>query len=199
MKPWVIQEFIPGHGQGVFSLYDKGSPMAFFAHQRLREKPPSGGVSVLSESVPVEAELGGYARLLLDSTGWHGVAMVEFRVTPDGRPFLMEINTRFWGSLQLAIDAGVDFPWLLYRVASGDKIEPVEEYKNGTRLRWLLGDLDHLYLVLRDPAYSSLEKLKTFTAFLTPSPLITRHEVNRWHDMGPSWWELKQYVRDLAG
>ena len=42
---------------------------------------------------------------------WHGVAMVEFkRDERDDTPRLMEINGRFWGSLQLAIDAGVDFP-----------------------------------------------------------------------------------------
>jgi predicted ATP-grasp superfamily ATP-dependent carboligase len=194
---FMIQEHVPGHGKGVFCLYDNGSPLAFFAHHRLREKPPRGGVSVLSQSVPVDQALGSYARLLLDHAGWHGVAMVEFKVTPDGRPFLMEINTRFWGSLQLAIDAGVDFPWLLYRIASGEKVEPVESYRTGIRLRWLLGDLDHLYLVLRDPGFSVVEKTKAVAAFLTPSPFKTRHEVNRWNDMGPFWWELKQYVREL--
>ena len=38
-------------------------------------------------------------------------------------PLAMEINTRFWGSLQLAVDAGVDFPWLLYRMVSGENPE----------------------------------------------------------------------------
>ncbi|MCK7577967.1 MAG: ATP-grasp domain-containing protein [Chromatiales bacterium] len=57
------------------------------------------------------------AKKLLDAVSWHGVAMVEFRVTLEGKPYLMEINTRFWGSLQLAIDAGVDFPYWLIRFA----------------------------------------------------------------------------------
>jgi hypothetical protein len=74
----------------------------------LREKPPSGGVSVLSESVQVNSKLGSLAQTLLENSNWHGVAMVEFKVATDGTPYLMEINTRFWGSLQLAIDAGVD-------------------------------------------------------------------------------------------
>ena len=39
------------HGVGVFALYDHGKPVGFFAHRRIREKPPSGGVSVLSESI----------------------------------------------------------------------------------------------------------------------------------------------------
>lgn len=56
---------------------------------------------------------------------WHGVAMVEFKVTADGTAYLMEINGRFWGSLQLAIDAGVDFRWLLYQLAAGRPVDPV--------------------------------------------------------------------------
>ena len=109
----------------------------------------------------------------------------------------MEINTRFWGSLQLAIDAGVDFPWLLYQLASGAQPKPVDNYKTGIRLRWLLGDLDNLYLTLKDREYSSLVKLEAILHFLTPSPFKTRHEVNRWGDLGPSWCELRQYISDI--
>ena len=123
--------------------------------------------------------------------------MVEFKVGPDGTPYLMEINTRFWGSLQLAIDSGVDFPWLLYQLACGDTPDSVEEYRTGIRLRWLLGDLDSLYLTLRDKQYSKTTKLKAILQFLTPSPFKTRHEVNRWKDPAPAWYEIKQYLRDI--
>lgn len=195
--PFILQEFVCGHGAGVFALYDHGKPLAFFAHNRLREKPPSGGVSVLSESTAVDPILLSHARSLLDKANWHGIAMVEFKVAPDGTPYLMEINTRFWGSLQLAVDAGVDFPWLLYQLACGDKPDSVENYRTGVRLRWLLGDLDSLYLTLRDKQYSKTTKLKSILHFLTPSPLKTRHEVNRWSDPAPAWYELKQYLRDI--
>lgn len=195
--PFILQEFVSGHGAGVFALYDHGKPLAFFAHNRLREKPPSGGVSVLSESTAVDPILLTHARSLLDRANWHGIAMVEFKVAADGTPYLMEINTRFWGSLQLAVDAGVDFPWLLYQLACGDKPDSVEDYRTGVRLRWLLGDLDNLYLTLRDKRYSKTTKLKSVLHFLTPSPFKTRHEVNRWSDPAPAWYELKQYLRDI--
>jgi len=195
--PYMIQERVAGQGQGVFALYDHGKPLAFFAHRRLREKPPSGGVSVLSESIAVDPVLENHARALLDSAGWHGIAMVEFKVAPDGTPYLMEINTRFWGSLQLAIDAGVDFPWLLYQVATGATPDTVTDYRVGIRLRWLLGDLDSLYLTLRDRDNTFKEKLCAVLRFLTPAPFKTRHETNRWNDMGPFWCELKLYLRDL--
>ena len=71
--------------------------------------PITGGASALRESVPVDAELLGYAQRLLGELRWTGLAMVEFRVGPDG-PVLMEINGRIWGSLPLAVKSGVDFP-----------------------------------------------------------------------------------------
>ena len=197
--PFLLQERVSGHGQGIFALYDRGKPLAFFAHRRLREKPPSGGVSVLSESIPVDEVILSHARSLLDKAHWHGVAMVEFLVAEDGTPYLMEVNTRFWGSLQLAIDAGVDFPYMLYQLACGIRPEPVNDYKTGNRLRWLLGDLDNLYLTLKDREhYSTGDKLGAIRQFMTPSIFRTRHEVNRWNDMGPFWCELKQYIRDIA-
>ena len=197
--PFMLQKQVAGTGQGVFALYDHGTPIAFFSHRRLREKPPWGGVSVLSESTPVNPTLLAHARALLEAVEWHGIAMVEFKVAEDGTPYLMEINTRFWGSLQLAIDAGVDFPWLLYKLACGQPVTPVTRYKTGRRLRWLLGDLDSLYLVLRDRKTSVPSKLGTLTRFLWPAPFRTRHEINRWSDLGPFWWELKQYIRELIG
>lgn len=33
------------------------------------------------------------------------------------RPKLMEIDGRFWGSLEVAIALGIDFPYLFYRLA----------------------------------------------------------------------------------
>ena len=197
--PFMIQECVDGHGAGVFAIYDAGKPIALFAHQRLREKPPSGGVSVLSKSIHVDPVLGSHAQKLLENVNWHGVAMVEFKVASDGRPYLMEINTRFWGSLQLAIDAGVDFPYLLYQLACGEQTEPVTHYKTGIKLRWLLGDLDNLYLTLKNRHISFRTKIGSLVRFFTPSLLSTRHEVNRISDLKPFWYEIRQYLRDILG
>lgn len=191
--PFLLQEYIPGHGAGIFALYRLSAPVTFFAHRRIREKPPSGGVSVLSESITASPQLLQITRKLLDHAQWHGVAMVEFRISPDGTPYLMEVNTRFWGSLQLAIDSGVDFPKLLLQTALSptDPIDAIN-YKLGQRLRWLLGDIDNLYLTLRGPADIGTKLLAIFR-FFTPHPFITRHEVNRWGDMRPALFEVKKY------
>ena len=196
--PFMIQEYIEGEGQGIFALYRQGEPVCFFAHRRLREKPPQGGVSVLSESRAIEPRMRDIADKLLSAAHWNGVAMVEFKVAADGTPYIMEVNPRFWGSLQLAIDAGVDFPYFLVQSYLEPGFQPPQSYRLGRRLRWLLGDLDRLYLVLKAPLarYSIPKKLLGLVTFCLPR-LHTRHEVNRWSDLGPFWFELKRYLRDL--
>ena len=155
-------------------------------------------MSVLSESISTDPGLALYTRKLLEHAGWHGVAMVEFRIAPDGTPYLMEINTRFWGSLQLAIDAGVDFPYMLYQLACDEQPDQVFDYKVGIRLRWLLGDLDNLYLTLKNKHTDNGIKTGAFIRFFMPSAARTRHEVNRISDLKPFWYELRNYLRDIT-
>lgn len=195
--PFMIQEYIEGYGSGVFLLYNKGEYVVHFAHKRLREKPPSGGVSVLSESVEADPEQLSIAKQLLDAANWHGVAMVEFKVDKQGKPYVIEVNSRFWGSLQLAVDSGVDFPALLHKVSLGQTVGSIAPYKKGVQLRWLLGDLDRLYLVLKSREYSVGVFLKSFLKFLLPWKPKRRFEVNRLGDIKPFWRELKRYLESL--
>lgn len=197
--PFLIQEYIHGQAQGIFVLYDHGIPVVFFAHRRLREKPPSGGVSVLSESIELDPYMCEMAQRILDAVKWHGVAMIEFKVSSDGTPYLMEVNARFWGSLQLAIEAGVDFPYMLYRLATGERLEKVNSYDVGIKNRWLLGDLDHLYLIFKSHPRQYLmpfSKWRTIIEFFKFFEKNTRYEVNRWDDLRPFFFELNQYLRN---
>ena len=148
--PVLAQQRITGPGIGVFLLRWNGEILAAFAHRRLREKPPSGGVSVYRESAALDPALLERSRRLLESFDWSGVAMIEYKLDQaTGTPYLMEINGRFWGSLQLAIDAGVDFPELLLRAAAGDPAPPVLSWRLGVRSRWWWGDVDQLIARLR--------------------------------------------------
>ncbi len=188
----LLQRFIPGRGAGVFMLYQQGKLRAQFAHRRLREKPPKGGVSVLSESTRLEPKLAEQSEKLLDALDWHGIAMVEFRHGEDGRFYLMEINPRLWGTTQLAIAAGVDFPRLLYRLAIEEPLGPAPAYRLGQRLRWIPGDIDHLYL--RGKEEGALSVLRGLWAFATTRLQGTDYDTWRWSDRGPIWEELKQYL-----
>jgi predicted ATP-grasp superfamily ATP-dependent carboligase len=200
--PSLIQERIVGPGLGIFVLCEHGQVLTAFAHRRLRERPPSGGTSVLCESVGVDPVLLAQASRLLEPLGWHGVAMLEYKQDQrSGRSFLMEVNGRFWGSLQLAVDAGVDFPYLSCQVALGQQPDLPASYKVGVRSRWLLGDLDHLLLRLcrtdRDLPGGAPSRLRTLANFLTPATRGLHHEIFRRNDVGPALHELRQYAGSL--
>ena len=201
--PCMIQREVRGDGRGIFALCRDGEPIALFAHHRLREKPPWGGVSVLRESVPLEPQMKDMAIRLLREIRWHGVAMVEFkREASTGVPYLMEVNARLWGSLQLAIDAGVDFPVLLTQLYLEGETTVPPPYRVGVRSRWLLGDLDHLLarLTRRPRGPTSLPPLPSLLwEFFWPFQAHTRLEVESWSDMGPSLCELRTYVSEALG
>ena len=200
--PSLIQERIVGPGMGIFVLCEHGEVRTAFAHRRLRERPPSGGTSVLCESVAVDPVLLAQASRLLEPLGWHGVAMLEYKQDQrSGRSFLMEVNGRFWGSLQLAVDAGVDFPYLACQVALGQPLDLPGSYKVGVRSRWLLGDLDHLLLRLcrtdRDLPGGAPSRLRTLADFLKPAVRGLHHEIFRPNDVRPALHELRQYAKAL--
>jgi len=203
----LIQERIVGPGCGVFALFANGESKALFAHRRIREKPPSGGVSVLRESIPVEGHLREYSERILRALKWNGVAMVEYKMDRrDGLPKLMEINGRFWGSLQLAIDSGVDFPHLLYLYMLNNDLAPMSEYRIGVRTRWLLGDLDHLLILwLHRRRLLSLpegqpRRLRALWNFCTTCGPETRLEIWNKDDWGPAFREVRDYcVAGLRG
>ena len=200
--PLLIQQRILGPGIGIFLLLWDGRVVASFAHRRIREKPPSGGVSVYRESVAADPALVARSRALLEHFGWCGVAMVEYKVDErSGTPYLMEVNGRFWGSLQLAVDAGVDFPLLLLAAATGEEPEPVLDYTKGIRSRWWWGDVDHLIARLRR-SRSALSlppeapgRWRAVRDFLTIHFGRDREEILRLDDPRPFFRESVQWFR----
>jgi protein-tyrosine-phosphatase/predicted ATP-grasp superfamily ATP-dependent carboligase len=148
---YVLQRWVPGHGEGVAVLMHGGAATAVFQHRRLKEFPSAGGVSVLSESAAPEPVMTSQAIALLRDIGWEGVAQVEFRRDGLGTPWLMEVNGRYWGSLTTALAAGVDFPYYHWQVSHGVKPSIPNEYAIGVRVRWTRGSI----LRFRERAFES--------------------------------------------
>lgn len=199
--PVLLQERLRGPGIGVFLLRWNGAVRAVFGHRRLREKPPWGGVSVYRESVNVPPLLRRHSERLLEAFGYEGVAMVEYkRSNADGHRYLMEVNARFWGSLQLAIDAGVDFPKLLLALALGAEPQAPAGYATGVRSRWWLGDVDHLLARLRgapgaERTEDTVGRARAMAEFLKIWRPGDRSEVFRLRDPLPFVVELREWLR----
>jgi len=142
----LIQEYVPqGPKFDVCLLLDwSGRPLASFVQREIRCFPIPHGPSTMQESV-IRPDLVEAALRLLNAMDWGGLAEVEFMEDPrDGSPVLMEVNPRFWASLHLAVECGIDFPHLLYLLATGRDVPERHEYPSGLKCRWLLpGDILH--------------------------------------------------------
>jgi len=197
----LVQAYARGHGKGVFVLCDSGRVVARFAHERLRDTRPTGSGSSLRRSVEPEARLVGPAERLLAEMRWHGPAMVEFKDEGSGEPTLMEVNGRFWGSLQLGVDAGVNFPVLWAAILRGEKVAHEGGYAAGVTLRWLWGDFKRFLFIVRGRpegyAGDYPTRAEGLRELFGPQPAGTRLEAYRAGDPWPAVGEWVQGARDL--
>jgi len=139
----MLQEYISGFGCAFFAVYNNGVCGPTFQHKRIREYPVTGGASVCAESY-INPLLEKYGRLLLDALSWHGIAMVEFKMNSKNEPVLMEINPKFWGSTDLALEAGVNFPKYLIDIYQGKELSYSNVYKYPFKYHWPFdGDIQH--------------------------------------------------------
>lgn len=195
----LVQEFVEGVGTGYFAILDHGAIRAEFAHRRLRDVRPTGSGSALRVSIPLEPRMTEGSRLLLSRLRWHGVAMVEFRLRPDGTPVFLEVNGRFWNSLALAIRAGVDFPAMVADLAEHGSLEgPSPAFQPGVRCRWLLGDVRHLLEVWRGAPDGYPGRFPSRVRTLLE---VLRPHRNTWHDnfeLRDPWPEVGDWLHFMT-
>lgn len=147
--PMLLQELCPGEGVGIEILLHKGECRALFQHRRVLEFPHTGGYSVSAIAEPPNPVLVKQSLELLRAMQWEGPAMVEFKINPaDGSAILMEVNGRYWGSISLAIAAGVDFPLYHWQLAHSQEPAIPKTYRDGTRWRWTGGHIYRLHDLL---------------------------------------------------
>jgi predicted ATP-grasp superfamily ATP-dependent carboligase len=192
----LVQEIIKGCGIGFFCLYQKGNLKRTFCHKRILEKPPSGGVSVLCESIKEDPLAKDSATRLLNAIGWSGTAMVEFKKEYNtGIPYLMEINARFWGSIELAVKSGVDFPIETVNMINMKNLDiDIGNYKEGVRCSWFVGIFDHLYLLIKSYKF---KELKDSLRVLCKLWLDCHDFVLDRKDIKPFIYEVFQNVRNV--
>jgi predicted ATP-grasp superfamily ATP-dependent carboligase len=196
----ILQEFVGGEELGVEFLCREGEVLAVFAHRRIRSLSPTGGAATVKEAIAEDYKcIGEQARRLVCELRWTGPVMVEFKVDQrDGRAKLIEINGRFWGSLPLAVLAGVDFPWLYYCLATGRPVLNHSGYQIGIRSRHWLGDLSHVLAVLfakdrmRELVYPS--RKSAVKEFLRPSYAL-HSDVAALYDPAPAVMEIVDILR----
>ncbi|MCX7649160.1 MAG: ATP-grasp domain-containing protein [Flavobacteriales bacterium] len=109
--PIMLQSVVEGPGVGFNFCSREGQLAAWYIHERITE-PVGGGESSYRKTLLSDTyHLYENSKNLIQSLGWTGVGMIEYKIQ-NGHPFIMELNGRFWGSLELGILSGVDIPYI---------------------------------------------------------------------------------------
>lgn len=149
---WLVQEIIEGDVYCCAMLFNKGSFRAGHCYRQLRQTPITGGTATYRESIN-DFNLVSNLKRLLEHMQWHGICQADFIKDKETGDFsLIDANPRLYGSLSLSIASGVDFPYMLYRLAQEGDIDPVFTYKTGVTSRWLFGDVKCFFESLRSSA-----------------------------------------------
>jgi predicted ATP-grasp superfamily ATP-dependent carboligase len=188
----IAQQWLPGRREGVTLFIANGEVMASCGHVEHRTTPPLGGASVMRESIQTPPDVYDAAVRLALAIGVEGLCEVEFRRDAQGDPQLMEVNARMPGALDTAIRSGVDFPMLIWQLATGLPVSRVGKYRAGVRTRWLHGELrwlrDNNGRAGRPDGMSRARGIWTFLAEFAR----TRHyDYVDLHDLEPAMAEMR--------
>jgi predicted ATP-grasp superfamily ATP-dependent carboligase len=195
----LVQEWIGGRREGATVMMVGGEVRAAFAHVEWRTTPALGGASVVRESIEMPPDLYDATIRLLKALELDGLCEVEFRRDYEGRPFLMEINTRMSGIVELAVACGVDFPRMLWQWSIGAPIEPLASYRTGLRMRWLRGDMRWL----RDNQLGAgrpdtVSRVRGLLLFGSEFFRTTHYDCFDRHDLRPALAELRLTASAVA-
>jgi len=124
----IVQEYIEGYDIDCSVLCRKGDILAFTIQKGnmigKNQFAPQFGLSFLYEQ-----ELYNVVQRLMKSLDWNGVAHIDMRYDQNTKEFkVIEINTRFWVSLDASLIAGINFPYL-YCLSSMGNIFQKPQYK----------------------------------------------------------------------
>ena len=152
----VLQRPVDGDLIAVAAVCDASGGLIALQQQRATHTwPPGAGISTRAHTVRPDPELVDGVRRLMRRLGWVGMVQLQFLAPADGPPRLIDLNGRPYGSLSLAIAAGLPLPalWLDAFVVGGSPAaspsasqgegSPDEIRVGGTGVRysWLGGDL----------------------------------------------------------
>lgn len=133
-RPYFVQENIAapvGRLHMAQAIFDSAQSLkAFFSSRSIRTRhdwggPALGGVAVRDERLKMLA-----LKVFAETGPWYGPVNAEFLYDAVRQDFVfIEVNPRYWGYSYLATAAGINFPDLTVRLALGEEVTPVFDYR----------------------------------------------------------------------
>jgi predicted ATP-grasp superfamily ATP-dependent carboligase len=196
----LFQQFLSGRRESLSFFYAHGEIYARYAFWGKRTNPPLGGIYVLRQSMAFPPDTGEQAERLVREIELEGYSQVEFRRDSVGKPYLMEINPRLNMGIEVAVRAGVDFPYLLYQWASAERIDVVKGYRIGGQMRYLKGDFMTTVASVRQRGRPGVTPpARAILDFLLSFFIPMGYDYFDWRDPLPALIATTNLIRRLVG
>jgi hypothetical protein len=150
--PMILQQFVPGVGEGIFGLATAREVLAWSGHRRVRMMNPQGsGSSACTAVSPIDEQSRVSAERFVGASGWRGLFMIEMLRDDSGKLWFIEFNGRAWGSMALARRLGFEYPaWAVQMALNPDAAPEIPAPKDCVPVcRHLAREILHLLFVLR--------------------------------------------------
>ena len=129
----IVQPFLDGALSAACGVFWDGRLLCVEHQVARRIWPPVVGVSSYAETVPRDHELEQRIAALLGAIGWSGIFELQFIHRPEGE-YVIDLNTRFYGSLALAVNSGLNLPSIWVDLLLG-RTPRIGSYRVGVRYR----------------------------------------------------------------
>ncbi len=137
----IVQASVDGRLGALIGLFHEGGLVGRVQQETSRLWPTPSGVSARAETVPIDEELSTRATALLTDLNWSGLVELQFLTDARGVRHLIDLNGRFYGSMALAVAAGVNLPDAWARQVLGRPEPHPGDARTGVRFVWTAGDL----------------------------------------------------------
>ncbi|MGH2794802.1 MAG: ATP-grasp domain-containing protein, partial [Actinomycetota bacterium] len=174
--PVLVQPFMSEPLRAVGGVVWGGRLVAAVHQRYLRTWPLDCGTA--SAAITVEGDPDVERRLVALLDGYDGVFQAQF-----AGEHLLDLNPRVYGSLPLAVAAGVNLPGIAVALARGADVESVRA-RPGVAYRWVEGDLRALMALVRARRLGAAAALRAIAprrdtahsvaSIRDPKPLLTR-------------------------
>lgn len=198
----LIQEMVPGCKATLTVVVHKGQVIVENMKYAAHENPHTGGITAL-RTIWWHPEIRADALRRLSALGWQGPAMVEYKWdAASGRYWFIELNSRYWATLNVDLLAGRDYPRHQLDAHFGEvrtNLGPIPEADRFWCRHTFPDDAGYLMSLLRDPevpagtkAYALLE-----AGFLSLNPRV---KSDLWFegDRGLYWHAMRSFISKLG-
>lgn len=186
----LVQAYIPGQLVSVSGVCWRGEVICAMHQASLRVWPLNAGVSAYAETIVPNVKLDQGVGRLVRAIGWSGLFQVQFIRSTSGEFYLLDLNPRIYGSLALAVAAGLNLPAIWADLLVGRRPD-VGGYRVGVRFRHEEKDVPALFQMLLNSG-----SRPRATRALLPKPGTT-HAIGSLRDPMPLLTSTVKVVRRL--